>query len=154
MKHPAIPLIAISLLWCSPPVGAQNQPAATASPYHGWAHSGSFTILTTAEGANLPASAVVENFPLLVRLDQDGFDFKQAKTMGEDLRFSTATGSALAYQVEEWDAARGIASVWLRIPRITGMARQEIIAHWGKPDAVSESNGKAVFNAANGFLSV
>lgn len=154
MKHPALPLLAIPLLWFSLPAGAQNQPAATASPYQAWARSGSFTILTTAEGANLPASAVVEDFPLLVRLDQDGFDFKQAKTMGEDLRFSTATGSALAYQVEEWDAARGIASVWVRIPRITGMARQEIIAHWGKPDAVSESNGKAVFNAANGFLSV
>lgn len=26
--------------------------------------------------------------------------------------------------------------------------------HWGKTDAVSESNGKAVFNGSNGFLSV
>jgi len=37
--------------------------------YAAWQHSGSFYILTTPEGANLPASASKEGFPLLVRLD-------------------------------------------------------------------------------------
>jgi hypothetical protein len=31
--------------------------AQTPSPYPGWAHSGSVYLLTTPEGANLPASA-------------------------------------------------------------------------------------------------
>jgi|GEM_PF-1568790 len=39
--------------------------------YADWEHSGSIYILTTPEGANLPASASVKEFPLLVRLHRD-----------------------------------------------------------------------------------
>lgn len=122
--------------------------------YPGWPHSGALTILTTPEGANLPAGSSVEGFPLLVRLNKGWFDFKQAQANGEDLRFSTTAGAPLAYQVEEWGAAKGTASVWVRIPKIEGNARQTIRMHWGKADAASESNGATVFNESNGFLSV
>jgi len=121
--------------------------------YPKWRHSGSMYILTTPEGANLPATASEGGFPLLVRLDRDFFDFSQAKAGGEDIRFA-ADGKPLAYQVEEWDPARGAASIWVRIPLIRGNARQEIHLHWGKADAASESRGTAVFNESNGYLSV
>ena len=121
--------------------------------YPGWRHSGSVYILTTPEGANLPASASEEGFPLLVRLHRDFFDFSQTKVNGEDIRFS-ADGKALAYQVEKWDAAKGTATIWVRIPTIKGNARQEVRLHWGKADAASESSGPAVFNETNGYLSV
>ncbi len=124
-----------------------------AAQYPGWQRSGSFFILTTPEGANLPASASEENFPLLVRLNKNNFNFTQAKANGEDLRFSAA-GKPLTYQIEEWRAAAGTASVWLRIPLIKGNARQEIKMHWGKSDATSESNGAGVFHAANGYACV
>ena len=122
--------------------------------YPGWPHTGTLTLLTTPDGANLPADASLENFPVLVRLSKDWFDFKQAKANGEDLRFSTSAGAPLAYQIEEWDAARGTASIWVRIPSIRGNARQELRVHWGKADAASESHGKAVFQESNGYLSV
>ncbi|MEI6675705.1 MAG: DUF2341 domain-containing protein [Verrucomicrobiota bacterium] len=118
-----------------------------------WQHSGSFHVLTTPEGANLPATAVEENFPLLVRLDKGVFDFKQAQAMGEDVRFA-AGDKALAYQIENWDAVSGTASIWVRLPSIKGNSHQELKMFWGKTDAVSESNGKAVFNESNGYLSV
>lgn len=79
--------------------------------YPGWEHEGSLCILTTPEGANVPASATEENFPLLVRLSKETFDFTQAKAKGEDIRFS-AEGKPLVDQVEEWDAAKGAASIW------------------------------------------
>ena len=125
----------------------------TQAQYDGWQHSGSLYILTTPEGANLPAMASEENFPLLVRLNKATFDFSQAQPSGADLRFS-AGGKPLAYQVEQWDAAQGAASIWVRIPLIKGNARQEIKLHWGKADAGSESSGSAVFNESNGFLTV
>ena len=125
-----------------------------AAQFAGWQHSGSIYILTTPEGVDLPATAVIENFPVLVRLHKDSFDFRQAKADGADLRFSTSDGTKLAYQIDEWDAARGEASVWVRVPKITGNSRQEIKLHWGNADAVSESNGAAVFNESNGYLSV
>ena len=121
--------------------------------YQGWQHSGPLHILTNAEGADLPATASEENFPLLVRLNKETFDFSQAKANGDDLRFS-GEGKPLAYQIEEWDAAQGRASIWVRIPLIKGNARQEIKAHWGKADAAVESSGKAVFNESNGFVTV
>ena len=122
--------------------------------YVGWQHSGSIWILTTPEGANLPATATEENFPVLVRLNKDGFDFSKAKAGGDDIRFADAAGAPLAYQIDEWDAAAGTASIWVRIPVIKGNAHQEIKMFWGKADAVSESKGKAVFNESNGYVCV
>jgi hypothetical protein len=122
--------------------------------YEGWRHSGSLYILTTPEGANLPATASEDGFPLLVRLDKDWFDFSQAKSKGEDIRFASSTGMPLAYEVDEWDAVNGTASIWVRIPTIKGNSRQELKMFWGKADARSESKGSAVFNESNGYLSV
>ncbi len=122
--------------------------------YPGWNHSGAVYILTTPDGADLPNGAMVENFPLLVRLHKDFFDFRQAQADGQDLRFTSSTGEPLAYQIEEWDAVKGIATVWVRVPKVQGNSRQEIKLHWGKAEAKSESNGKAVFNESNGFIGV
>ncbi len=122
--------------------------------YQDWKHSGSMWLLTTPEGADLPVDAKIEQFPVLVRLHRDFFDFAQANPNGSDLRFSSSTGERLVFQIEEWDAAKGFASVWVRMPLITGNSRQEIGLHWGNANAASESDGKAVFNESNGYLSV
>ncbi|MDA1017824.1 MAG: DUF2341 domain-containing protein, partial [Planctomycetota bacterium] len=122
--------------------------------YRDWKHSGSIWLLTTPDGAELSAEAKVEQFPVLVRLHRDFFDFAQAKSNGDDVRFSSSTGERLAFQIEEWDAAQGIASVWVRMPLITGNSRQEIKLYWGNTNALAESDGKAVFNESNGYLSV
>jgi hypothetical protein len=126
----------------------------TVQSYQSWDYSGSLWLLTTPDGANLPAGASETNFPVLVRLNHDNFTFSQAKPNGEDLRFATAAGMALSYQIEQWDAAAGTASVWVKIPAITGNARQEIRMYWGKADAASESGAANVFSASNGFTSV
>jgi len=121
--------------------------------YQGWQHAGMFYVLTTPEGANLPAAASEDGFPLLLRLDKDSFDFKQAQAKGEDLLFAVA-GKPLAYQIDTWDAPAATANVWVRVPTIKGNAHLRIDMFWGKTDATSESDGKAVFNNTNGYLSV
>ncbi len=133
---------------------ADDKPVKSAASYQDWKHSGSMWLLTTPDGADLPADAKVEQFPVLVRLHRDFFDFAQAKPNGDDLRLSSNSGERLAFQIEEWDVAKGVASVWVRVPLITGNSRQEIKLHWGNANAASESDGKAVFNESNGFLSV
>ncbi len=153
MKRTASRRLILAMVLLPVFAAAQDQAA-----YLGWKHSGRMMLLSTPDSANLPASARLDGFPLLVRLHQNWFDFTQAKANGEDLRFSSASTSAtatpLAYQVEEWDAAAGTASIWVRIPTIIGNTQQELRVHWGKPDAVSESDGAAVFNQSNGYLSV
>jgi len=145
-------LIANSNAILSAGMGAIDAPQA--NRLNDWKHSGSIWLLTTPEGADLPADAKVEQFPVLVRLHRDFFDFAQAMPNGDDLRFSLSTGEQLAFQIEEWDAAGGVASIWVRVPIITGNSRQEIKLHWGNPNAAPESDGTAVFNESNGYLSV
>ena len=125
-----------------------------ARSYAAWAHAAALPILTTPDGADLPATAAETDFPILLRLNAGNFNFSQAKPQGEDIRFSTATGTKLYYQIESWDAANSTASIWVRIPQIKGNAVQQIRMYWGMKDAASESGGPAVFNASNGFASV
>ncbi len=121
--------------------------------YADWEHSGSIYILTTPDGADLPASASVKNFPLLVRLHRDHFRFSEAAAGGRDIRFS-AGGRPLPYEVEDWDPEAGTASIWVRMPFIVGNGHQEIRIHWGNSGVQSASDGKAVFNASNGYIGV
>jgi hypothetical protein len=134
--------------------GSTKDYSVTVQSYGAWAHSASMFILTTPDGANLPGSAAETNFPLLVRLNSNNFNFAEAKPDGADLRFTIATGATVPYQIEQWDAAGGTASVWVKIPTITGNARQEIRMYWGKSDATAKSDSAAVFNATNGYASV
>ena len=97
--------------------------SAFAAQYDAWKRAGSLTILTAPEGANLPASAAVEQFPVLLLLHRDWFDFTRAKARGEDVRFSTGAGEALAFEVRKWDAAGGTASISVRVTLIKGNER-------------------------------
>ena len=122
--------------------------------YETWTNSASFFILTTPDGANLPAATSETNFPLLLRLNATTFNFSQAQTDGRDIRFTTLAGTPLAYQIEQWDAGNSTAAIWVKIPTITGNARQEIKMYWGKLNVLAESSGTNVFNSTNGYVSV
>ena len=127
--------------------------AQVSAHYEDWKHSGSMYLVTDSAGADLPASAVEKNFPLLVRLNKEYFDFRQAKPQGEDVRFSSK-GKPLAYQIERWDVKRGEAEIWVRIPSIKGKDQQEIQMHWGNEKVTGESNGEQVFRTTEGFAAV
>ena len=62
---------------------AQQKPVA--AQYVGWQQAGAMCILTTPDGANLPAGTSVEGFPVLVRLNKEWFDFSKAKSNGDDI---------------------------------------------------------------------
>ncbi len=147
-----------ALLPSQQPGGApSNRPpdsAKAAGAWQDWKHHGTCWLLTTKDGAELPGDAVVEQFPVLVRLTSAHFDFTKAQRLGEDLRIRDASGAALHHEIEHWDAQSGTASVWVRVPRITGDARQPLHLHWGNAKAKSASEGGKVFDASNGFLSV
>jgi autotransporter-associated beta strand protein len=133
---------------------AVNSYSVSVQTYGTWAHSGSLFILTTPDGANIPVGDSATNFPLLVRLNNGNFNFGEAQPDGSDVRFITAAGSNLSYQIEQWDSVNSTAAVWVKIPSIAPNARQEIKMYWGKSGVASQSNGANVFNAANGYASV
>ena len=117
-----------------------------------FAHSSSLFINTTANGANVSGS--VTNFPLLLRFNPNNFNFAQAQSDGRDIRFATAAGAALSYEIEQWDAVNGKAAVWVKIHTITGNSTQEIKMYWGKSDVATASSGSSVFSSTNGYASV
>jgi hypothetical protein len=73
IMNPRLLLLLLACLIISPNAFAQ---------YPAWQQSGSFYILTTPEGANLPSTAKLADFPLLVRLHKDFFNFSKARPMG------------------------------------------------------------------------
>lgn len=67
-------------------------------------------------------SAVLQNFPVLVRLDSSNFDFTSALSDGSNLRFSTRANPTqddwLAMEIESYDADEETAIIWVKLPLV------------------------------------
>lgn len=125
-----------------------------AEDFSAWSGHGSVWLLTDRDGADLSATAVVKEFPVVLRLHGDTFPFASVQADGADLRVTDASGRSLALEIESWDKAAGEAVVWVRVPEIRGATRQELKLHWGNPQAKTVSDGSKVFSRDNGYLSV
>jgi hypothetical protein len=90
------------------------------------------------------------DFPILVRLDSNNFNFSESN--GHDLRFSASTTTHLSYEIERFDAEKKKAEVWVSLDTLLGSnSDQYIIMHWGNPAVPDFSNGKMVFGAYAGI---
>jgi biopolymer transport protein ExbB len=121
----------------------------------GWRRSRTLYLNTTPIGADV--AGTVTNFPILVRLTGEIFDFSGAGNNGGDIRFTKSDGAPLNYEIERWDSLNGVAELWVRADTIWGNNdAQFIIMYWGASasSAVSLSNGAAVFDTAIGFQAV
>jgi hypothetical protein len=140
------PAAAACAALCAPPAPAAEDMAQ-------WAHSADVYLNTLPDGANV--TDAVRNFPVLLRLDGALFDFSQARGKGQDVRFTKADGTPLAYEIERWDSAAAAAAVWVRIDTVLGnSADQSFKMRWGMPTAPDNSDGPAVFDTADGYAAV
>ena len=118
-----------------------------------WNHARQLSLNTTAAGAGM--TGAVTGFPVLIRLTSSNFDFSQSRAGGEDIRFSKSNNSPLPYEIERWDAANGLAEVWVCVDTIAGNdPAQHIDMYWGNSGAAANSNGTAVFDTMNHFAGV
>lgn len=119
----------------------------------GWNHSRRLTLNTTATGANV--SQNVYRFPVLVRLTNATFDFSQAQSGGEDVRFTKSDGSPLAHEIERWDPVNHAAEIWVKVDTVYGNDNTHFITlHWGNPAAADNSNGPGVFDTTDNVTAV
>ena len=110
---------------------------------------------TTAQNNGAGISTNVENFPLLVRLDTSNFDFTLVNKFGQNIYFQQPNGSFLPFEIEQWDSARGVASIWVRLDTVFGNSNSQFITlAWGDLGASQHSLGSDVFKASNGFAGV
>jgi len=121
-----------------------------------WLYARRLFFNTGASGAGIASNVL--NFPVLVRLTNNNFDFSQAQFNGNDIRFAKQDNTALACQIERWAPAAGAggaAELWVKVDTVFGNdSGHSITMYWGNPSAASASNGAAVFDTANGFQGV
>ena len=118
-----------------------------------WKYSHPVLLNTSQSGADIKGD--VYNFPLLVRLDEENFDFSQAKPDGSDIRFTKSDYSPLEHEIERWDQSSYQAEVWVKVDTLFGNdSLQWIMMYWGNEDAQDRSNAAAVFDTASGFQGV
>jgi hypothetical protein len=118
-----------------------------------WTGSAKLILNTAPAGADITGN--VTDFPVLVRLNAENFNFDQAGANGEDIRFTKAEGSQIPYEIERWDAAKKQADIWVKIDTVYGNNdKQYITMYWGFHGSSSISNGAAVFNTSDGFQGV
>jgi hypothetical protein len=122
-------------------------------PVSGWKHEARLTLNTTPGGAAIPEALF--DFPILVRLTSADIDFSQALGEGEDLRFASAEGRPLPFEIEYWDSGSAAAAVWVRVEKVSGNASSESVRMlWGNPAAKKASQPEAVFDTGRGFQGV
>ena len=132
-----------------PPIDPEN-PGPTDLTKH--RYSKVVTMDTTSSGANVMAD--VARYPVAVQLNAMNFDFSQAKSGGEDIRFALADGTLLPYAIELWDATAKTAAIWVKVDVKGNSKAQSFVMHWGNPDATSASSSRTVFAMADGYLGV
>lgn len=105
---------------------------------------------TTEAGAGIAGD--VYDFPVLIRLDEDNFDFSAARGDGSDVRFTKSDGDPLPFEIERWDAEKPSAEIWVLVDTVRGDdSMQHIILLWGVAPKGAASDGGAVFDTARGM---
>jgi hypothetical protein len=134
-------------------VGAPSDSSVTVVIPAAWRYSRRIILNTTPSGADIAGG--VTNFPVLVRLTSENFDFGQAKSRGADIRFTKSDTFFLPYDIERWDSAKGAAEIWVKVDTVRGNdGTQSITMHWGNPGAVDGADAAKVFDTAAGFSAV
>jgi hypothetical protein len=118
-----------------------------------WKYAQQLRLNTTASGASVAEN--VYNFPILVRLTANNFNFSQAKANGDDIRFAKPDNTFLPYEIERWDADSNAAEIWVKTDTVHGSdSTQSLMMYWGNVNAADSSSGAAVFDTAAGFAGV
>jgi len=121
--------------------------------YQNWQHSQEIFLNTKTSGAAVTSNQCA--FPVLVKLDGSSFNFSQARGQGQDLRFAKPSGTALSYEIEQWDSAGGKAAIWVKTDTVYGSdSVHSFTMYWGKSDAVDSSSAARVFDTTAGFVGV
>lgn len=111
-----------------------------------WGYRMAVTIDNTGNVNNL-----VE-YQVKVELDNVSFDFTQAQSGGEDVRFTESDGTTLIdYWIEEWDDVGESAIVWAEVPSIPASASTQIYIYYGNLSVSSSSNGNETFDLFDDF---
>ena len=81
------------------------------------------------------------DYQVKINLDPLNFDYSNALTNGEDIRFCDLNNNELKYWIEEWNTT-DTSTIWVKVPTA---GTSKIYIKYGDLMATSESNGTNVF---------
>jgi len=111
----------------------------------GWSYRRAVTI-TEQSGSTLT------DYQVRIDLNSSNFDFSKANSDGSDIRFTEDDGETLLpYWIEKWDNVSEEAVIWVKVPSIPANSDVTIYMYYGNSEAVSESDGEAVFEFFDDF---
>jgi uncharacterized protein DUF2341/concanavalin A-like lectin/glucanase superfamily protein/purple acid phosphatase-like protein len=98
-------------------------------------------------------SETLTSFPVLVKLTSSNFNFSNAQSQGQDIRFTDSNGtSILNYEIEYWNSGSQQADIWVDVPSITTNSTYSIYMYYGNSSASDAQNKNGVWNSQ--YLSV
>jgi len=110
-----------------------------------WSFRKEITIDASSKGGDVtqPAGRV----PVLLRLHTGNFTFKDASDRGDDLRFVAEDDKTpLAFHIESYDPAVGVAMVWVDEPAFPVGAAKKIWMYYGNKKAPAGGDSAATFD--------
>lgn len=121
-------------------------PQAASAWWNGdWKYRKAVTVDTSPAGVNM--SGAVGRTVVLVRLTEANFTFDQAAANGADLRVVDSDDKTpLPYHIESFDAANGIASLWVSVPALNGGEKKELWLYFGNANAPVGDDIKGTFD--------
>ncbi|MEJ2536008.1 MAG: DUF2341 domain-containing protein, partial [Calditrichia bacterium] len=99
-------------------------------------------------------SDALTNYQLKVELDGSNFDFTQAQSGGEDVRFTESDGvTQIDHWIESWDDVGESAVIWVEVPSVAALSSADIYMYFGNALADDGSDGRATFEFFDDFES-
>jgi Domain of unknown function (DUF2341) len=120
----------------------QVQQSFTVSPN---SNPGNFAYSQTITVTN-PNSSALTNFQVKVSLSSSNFNFGEAQSGGQDLRFFASDGTTpLNFWTASYSSSSQTATIWVEVPSIPANASTTVVMRYGNPTASSASSGSATF---------
>lgn len=105
----------------------------------------SYTQATRIQIDGRPYAENLTDFPVLISLSTETFDFDGAGPNGEGLSLVTSDCTVLAHEVDSWDSA-GSGALWVRVPVIEAGSQPSIFLFSGQNTPTNTSQPNEVFN--------
>jgi biopolymer transport protein ExbB len=110
-----------------------------------WSYRKEITIDAGAGGGNVTSDA--GRVPVLVRLHDGNFKFKDAKDDGTDIRFVAADDKTpLNSHIEFYDSVLGMGLIWVDVPDVKAGGSIKILMYYGNGKAPSASDSRAAYD--------
>ena len=110
-----------------------------------WSYRKSVTVDTSPSGVN--STGPIGRTVVLIRLHNGNFTFTDALENGADLRFVDSDNKTpLAFHLERFDRANGLAAAWVSVPNLNGGEKRTIWLYFGNANAPVGQDAKGTFD--------